>query len=120
MEDKKQAISQWPDKRLVRNCIEYYDRKGLYSVFPIVDIRVIRELFDAGVLDDQSKASPVANKACLVAFTALIAQLHRHSPMFANAKPDTYVRAVLSLLPDLFMEEADVRTLETFIILVGG
>ncbi|PIG81428.1 hypothetical protein AARAC_005698 [Aspergillus arachidicola] len=117
IEEKKQAISQWPDKRLVRNCIEYYDRKGLYSVFPIVDIRVIRELLDAGALDDESTASPVANKACLVAFTALIAQLHRHSPMFTNAKPDTYVRAVLSLLPDLFMEEADVRTLETFIIL---
>ncbi|KAE8420431.1 hypothetical protein BDV36DRAFT_249823 [Aspergillus pseudocaelatus] len=117
IEEKKQATSQWPDKRLVRNCIEYYDRKGLYSVFPIVDIRVVREIFDAGVLDDPSKASPVANKACLVAFTALIAQLHRHSPMFAHAKPDAYVRAVLSLLPDLFMEEADVRTLETFIIL---
>ncbi|KAE8381635.1 hypothetical protein BDV26DRAFT_72033 [Aspergillus bertholletiae] len=117
IEEKKEAIAQWPEKRLVKNCIEYYDRKGLYSVFPVVDIRVIRDLLDAGVLDDPATACPVANKACIVAFTALIAQLHRHSPMFAQAKPDNYVRAVLSLLPALFMEEADVRTLETFIIL---
>ncbi|KAF7586439.1 hypothetical protein BBP40_008902 [Aspergillus hancockii] len=116
-EGRPQPVPKWPEKLLVKQCLDYYSRKGIYSVFPVADTGVFYELLDAGVLDDLETPSRTANKACLVAFTALIAQLHRHSPIFAHAEPDAYIRAVLMLLPNLFMEGADVRTLETFIIL---
>ncbi|KAE8153241.1 hypothetical protein BDV25DRAFT_149908 [Aspergillus avenaceus] len=115
---KQQASPEWPDPLLVKQCVEYYDFKNLYSVFPVVESRVVRELLNEGILDDPGKPTRAANRACLAAFTALIATIHRHKPAFARAEPDVYIRAALATLPDLFMEEPDVRTLEAFILLV--
>ncbi|KAJ5499039.1 hypothetical protein N7453_008090 [Penicillium expansum] len=58
-----------------------------------------------------------ANRACLVAFAAMITQIHRHEQAFAGADPDAYLQAALTLLPEMILEPPDIRTLEAVTIL---
>lgn len=39
---------------------------------------------------------------------------------FADADPDAYVQAVLTLLPELMIDNANLRSLEALILLVSG
>ncbi|GIJ90466.1 hypothetical protein Asppvi_009421 [Aspergillus pseudoviridinutans] len=49
----------------------------------------------------------------------MVTQMHRLDPAFADADPDAYMQTVLTLLPQVLMEEISLRTLETVVILVG-
>ncbi|KAL5336508.1 fungal-specific transcription factor domain-containing protein [Aspergillus crustosus] len=113
----KVITQKWPSKPLVQLCINQFHKTGLYSVFPIVNTEVSQALLDANILDRQKQSMNVAQVACLIVFTALITELHRLEPAFAEADPDAYLRTVLALLPRLMMEEASIRSLETFTIL---
>lgn len=75
-------------------------------------------LLDAGVLS-HPQSTRAANRACLIAFTANITQMHRHDPAFSDAEPDAYAQAALSLLPEVLMETPDLRTLEAVKMLVS-
>ncbi|KAJ6184131.1 hypothetical protein N7519_005432 [Penicillium mononematosum] len=61
--------------------------------------------------------SRAANRACLVAFAAMITHIHRHERAFASADPDAYLQAALTLLPEMLLEPPDLRTLEAVTIL---
>ncbi|GIK07175.1 hypothetical protein Aspvir_002831 [Aspergillus viridinutans] len=47
----------------------------------------------------------------------MVTQMHRLEPEFADSDPDAYMQTVLTLLPRLLMEEINLRTLETAVIL---
>lgn len=94
-------------------------KTGLYSVFPIANVEVLQTLLDQNILDHQTQPTHIANLACLVAFTALVTELHRLEPAFSDTDPDSYLRAALSLLPRLVMEAANLRTLEAFTLIVS-
>lgn len=118
--DPERTTSQkWPSHNLVQTCIHQFVKTGLYSVFPIANVEVLQTLLDQNILDHQTQPTHIANLACLVAFTALVTELHRLEPAFSNTDPDSYLRATLSLLPRLLMETANLRTLETFTIIVS-
>ncbi|PWY81915.1 C6 transcription factor [Aspergillus heteromorphus CBS 117.55] len=115
----KAILPKWPTYQLAQQCLDFYSAEGLYSIFPCIDITaaqgVLKELVaERPNADTQART---AEKACLFAFTAFIAKLHPHLPMFADADPDAYVHAVLTLVPRLILEPADVRTLEALLIL---
>jgi hypothetical protein len=110
---------KWPPKPLVQLCINQFLKTGLYSIFPIANTKVLQALLNDHILDRPHQSTPVANVACLTAFTALITELHRLEPAFSDADPDAYLRTVLALLPQLMMEDASIRSLETFTILVS-
>lgn len=114
----KSTVPQWPPVDLIRRCISHYDASGFYSFFPVADTEALRACLDEIVNKPKSPA-PAANRACLAAFTALITELHRLEPKFADAAPDNYLQAVLATLPQLLIEDATVRTLETIVILVS-
>ncbi|KAL4871734.1 hypothetical protein BDV12DRAFT_206017 [Aspergillus spectabilis] len=108
---------KWPSKPLVQLCINQFLKTGLYSIFPIANTEVLQALLNDHILDHPHQSTPIANVACLTAFTALITELHRLEPSFSDADPDAYLRTVLALLPRLMMEDASIRSLETFTIL---
>ncbi|KAL4880111.1 fungal-specific transcription factor domain-containing protein [Aspergillus karnatakaensis] len=114
---EKVLTQKWPSNALVQLCINEYLRTGLYSVFPIANTEVLQALLDDNILERQRQSTPVANVACVVAFTALITELHRLEPEFSDADPDAYLRAVLALLPQLITEDAGLRTLETITVI---
>ncbi|KAJ6104949.1 hypothetical protein N7486_003638 [Penicillium sp. IBT 16267x] len=113
--NKKHTTSQWPPLDLVQTCIDYYVKSGLYSMFPFADVDALRILLNADVLS-RPQATRAANLACLAAFTANIAQMHRHDPILVHADPDGYAQAALGLIPAILMETPDLRTLEAVII----
>ncbi|KAL4787668.1 fungal-specific transcription factor domain-containing protein [Aspergillus varians] len=117
-DSEKATLQRWPPKHLVQLCINQFVKTGLYSVFPIVNVEVLQTLLDENILGQQSQSTHIANLACLFAFTALITELHRLEPAFSNCDPDSYLRAVLAMLPRLLMENASLRSLETFTIIV--
>ncbi|KAJ5657213.1 transcriptional regulator family: Fungal Specific TF [Penicillium longicatenatum] len=114
--NKRLTTSQWPPRHLVQSCIDYYAKSGLYSMFPFADVEALQILLNADVLS-RPQATRAANIACLAAFTANIAQMHRHEPSLANADPDSYAQAALGLIPAILMETPDLRTLEAVIML---
>lgn len=88
-------------------------------MFPIADTTVLQKLLELGIMENPTEPTHTANRACLVAFTALITELHRLEPAFADADPDAYLQTALGLLPKLLMETPDMRTLETVVIIVS-
>ena len=117
---KKVIGIKWPESALVQRCLEYFERNGLYSIFPIVDVEAVQILLNANVLDQPPNMTRAANRACLVAFAAMITQIHRHERAFAGADPDAYLQAALTLLPEMLLEPPDIRTLESVTILVSS
>lgn len=115
---EKHTTSQWPPPDLVQSCIDYYSKSGLYSMFPFADVNALQVLLDAEVLS-RPQGTRAANLACLAAFTANIAQMHRHDPILAHADPDAYAQAALGIIPAILMETPDLRTLEAVIMLVS-
>jgi len=117
--NKKVVGIKWPSSSLVQQCLEYFDRNGLYSIFPIVDVEAMQILLNANILDQPPHMTRVANRACLVAFAAMVTQIHRHEAAFAGTEPDAYAQAALTLLPEMLLEPPDLRTLEAVTILVS-
>ncbi|KAI9038292.1 uncharacterized protein KD926_010948 [Aspergillus affinis] len=91
VEELRPIPQKWPTPQLIQQCIDHFSRSGFYSVFPIVDTTVLRELLNAGIMDNPTDPTHTANCACLVAFTALVTELHRLEPAFVNADPDAYL-----------------------------
>lgn len=117
---KKVIGIKWPESALVQRCLEYFERNGLYSIFPIVDVEAVQILLNANALDQPPGMTRAANRACLVAFAAMITHIHRHERAFAGADPDAYLQAALTLLPEMLLEPPDIRTLEAVTILVSS
>lgn len=117
---KKVIGIKWPESALVQRCLEHFDKNGLYSIFPIVDAEAVQILLNANVLDQPPNLTRAANRACLVAFAAMITHIHCHEPAFAGADPDAYLQAALTLLPEMLLEPPDIRTLEAVTILVSS
>ncbi|KAJ5812855.1 transcriptional regulator family: Fungal Specific TF, partial [Penicillium robsamsonii] len=115
---KKEIGIKWPKSALVQQCLDYFDKNGLYSIFPIVDVEAVQILLNANVLDRPPNMTRTANRACLVAFAAMITHIHRHERAFAGADPDAYLQAALTLLPEMLLEPPDLRTLEAVTILM--
>ncbi|KAJ5200475.1 transcriptional regulator family: Fungal Specific TF [Penicillium cf. griseofulvum] len=115
---KKVIEIKWPESALVQRCLDYFDKNGLYSIFPIVDVEAVQILLNANVLDRPPNMTRAANRACLVAFAAMITHIHRHERAFASSDPDAYLQAALTLLPAMLLEPPDIRTLEAVTILM--
>ncbi|KAJ5782589.1 transcriptional regulator family: Fungal Specific TF [Penicillium paradoxum] len=115
---KKVIGIKWPESTLVQRCLDYFDANGLYSIFPVVDVEAVQILLNANVLDWPPGMTRVANRACLVAFSAMITSIHRHEPAFGGAEPDAYLQAALTLIPGMLLEPPDIRTLEAVTILM--
>ncbi|GIC93653.1 fungal specific transcription factor domain-containing protein [Aspergillus udagawae] len=111
------VLPKWPPRRLVEASLEYFSSNGLYSIHPVVDIDALTCLLDASDFDDSAIGTNIADRACLAALTAMITRIRRQEPAFADADPDAYVQAVLSVLPQLMMEHTNIRALEALIIL---
>lgn len=119
VEELRTIPQKWLTPQLVQYCLNHFSRTGLYSVFPIVDTAVLQELLNSEIMDNPTGSTNTANRACLVAFTALVTELHRHEPTFANADPDAYLQTAIGLLPKLLMETPGMRTLEAIVIIVS-
>lgn len=113
------VLPKWPSRHLIDASLEYFASNGLYSIHPVVDIDALTCLLDASDFEGYEIGTNVADRACLAALTAMVTRIRRQEPAFADADPDAYVQAVLSVLPQLMMEHTNVRALETLIILVG-
>jgi hypothetical protein len=116
---RKSIGLKWPPSSLVQRCLEYFDRNGLYSIFPIVDVEAMQILLNANTLDQPPSMTRASNRACLTAFAAMITQIHRHENAFAGCDPDAYLQAALTLLPEILLEPPDLRTLEAVTIMVS-
>ncbi|KAL4811478.1 hypothetical protein BDV18DRAFT_9906 [Aspergillus unguis] len=118
LQDSVKATSRkWPPRQLVQLCIDQFVKTGLYSIHPVANAEVLQRLLDENALDHEAEPVQVANLACLVAFTAQVTEMHRLESAFAGSDPDAYLRAALSLVPRLLMEDTSIRTLETFTML---
>ncbi|KAJ5990479.1 hypothetical protein N7522_010686 [Penicillium canescens] len=115
---RKSIGLKWPASALVQRCLEYFDRNGLYSIFPIVDVEAMQILLNANTLDQPPSMTRASNRACLAAFAAMITQIHRHENAFAGSDPDAYMQAALTLLPEVMLEPPDLRTLEAVTIMM--
>ncbi|BCS25694.1 uncharacterized protein APUU_50405S [Aspergillus puulaauensis] len=113
------GIVKWPSARLVRCALHYYKSTGLYSVFPAVDVDEVDRILNSSNFDLEGESIDVASRACLAAFTALVTGLRRDEPVFVaiGADPIAYVRAALTLLPELAMHDTNVRALEALLLL---
>ncbi|KAL3477918.1 hypothetical protein BJX99DRAFT_120762 [Aspergillus californicus] len=116
-QERENYLRKWPSKPLVQLCINQFSKTGLYAVFPIANVKLLQTLIDEDILDTLTQAPRIANLASVIAFTALVTELHRLEPAFSDADPDAYLRTVLALLPRLLMEDVSVRGLETMAIL---
>ncbi|GFF78323.1 hypothetical protein IFM47457_04628 [Aspergillus lentulus] len=111
------VLPKWPPRRLIEASLEYFSSNGLYSIHPVVDIDALTCLLDASDFDGSGVGTSIADRACLAALTAMITRIRRQEPAFADADPDAYVQAVLSVLSQLMVEHTNVRALEALIIL---
>ncbi|KAL4968168.1 uncharacterized protein BDV14DRAFT_206801 [Aspergillus stella-maris] len=113
------VTAKWPSAHLVRCALDYFKETHLYSVFPVVDVEEMARLLDNKDLDLNDGSVGTANRAYLGAFTALVTGLRRHEPVFvaAGADPIANVRAVLSLLPNLVLENSSMKALEALLML---
>ncbi|KAL2860019.1 hypothetical protein BJX68DRAFT_275474 [Aspergillus pseudodeflectus] len=110
-------IQKWPAIDLTKKCIEHYTSQRLYAVFPIAKPSRLQALLDEYSSQPLGKREHTVVKAFLVAFTAFMTQIHRHLPAFADAEPDCYVLAVLSLLPQLILEPRNVEALQAVMVM---
>ncbi|KAJ5103917.1 transcriptional regulator family: Fungal Specific TF [Penicillium argentinense] len=113
---RRSKTVKWPPLSLVQQCVKYYAKCGLYTLFPFADSAALQVLVNADVLN-RPETSRAANRACLAAFTANITQMHRHDPQFRDTDPDAYAHAALTLLPAMLTEPPDLRTLEAIMML---
>jgi hypothetical protein len=113
------VLPKWPPRRLIEASLEYFSSNELYSIHPVVDIDALTCLLDASDFDGYGIGTNIADRACLAALTAMITRIRRQEPAFADADPDAYVQAVLSVLPQLMVEHTNIRALEALIILVS-
>jgi hypothetical protein len=113
------VLPKWPPRRLMESSLEYFSSNGLYSIHPVVDIDALTCLLNALDFDGSGIGTNIADRACLAALTAMITRIRRQEPAFADADPDAYVQAVLSVLPQLMVEHTNIRALEALIILVS-
>lgn len=115
------GIVKWPSARLIRCALDYYKHTGMYSVFPAVDVDEVDRLLNKNNFDLEGESIDVASRACLAAFTALVTGLRRDEPVFVaiGVDPIAYVRAALTLLPDLAMHDTNIRALEALLLLVS-
>ncbi|KAF4227768.1 hypothetical protein CNMCM8980_002215 [Aspergillus fumigatiaffinis] len=111
------VLPKWPPRPLIEASLEYFSSNGLYSIHPVVDIDALTCLLDASDFDGYGIGTNIADRACLAALTAMITRIRRQEPAFADADPDSYVQAVLSVLPQLMVEHTNIRALEALIIL---
>jgi len=114
----RSLMPKWPDIELTRESIDHYANQNLYSVFPAVEpsrLRTLIEEYTSNSLDERKKT---VARALLVAFTAFMTQIHRHLPAFAEAEPDCYIVASLSLLPHLILEPRSIEALQAVMIMV--
>ncbi|KAL4734795.1 hypothetical protein BDV11DRAFT_212467 [Aspergillus similis] len=109
---------KWPSLQLVRVVLEYFKKTHLYSVFPVVDVDEIARILEGDELDLNDRSIDATSRACLGAFTALITGLRRDEPTFvaAGAEPIAHVRAFLTLLPDLALQDRSPRALEALLM----
>ncbi|KAL3435221.1 hypothetical protein BDV09DRAFT_204197 [Aspergillus tetrazonus] len=109
---------KWPSLQLVRSALEYFKKTHLYSVFPVVDVDEIAQIIEDNEHDLNDASIDATSRACLGAFTALITGLRRNEPVFvaAGADPIAHVRAVLTLLPGLVLQDRSPRALETLLM----
>ncbi|GAA89558.1 C6 transcription factor [Aspergillus luchuensis IFO 4308] len=96
----------WPSYALIQKCLDYYAAKGMYSMFPVVDVPASQAVLEALVSGHTDPPPTTAEKAHLFAFAAFITKQHQHQPQFADTDPDAYVQAVLTLVPKLMLELA--------------
>ncbi|KAB8209522.1 hypothetical protein BDV34DRAFT_16899 [Aspergillus parasiticus] len=110
-------VPKWPPQSLIQRSIEYFSRNRLYSIFPAVDFENTPVHLDPKALGNPDSTTSPANYACLVALTALVTRIRGDDMAFADADPDAYVQAVLTLLPELMIDNANLRSLEALILL---
>ncbi|RDW76329.1 fungal specific transcription factor domain-containing protein [Aspergillus mulundensis] len=86
---------------------------------PVVDVHEMARILDVSELDLSDDTLDVSTRACLGAFTALITGLRRDEPAFvaAAADPIANARAVLTLLPDLALQDTNIRALEALLMI---
>ncbi|KAL3490282.1 C6 transcription factor [Aspergillus germanicus] len=113
----RMLIPKWPDTQLIKKSIEHYASQHLYAVFPIAKPIRLQALFSEYTSQSLDQREHTVVKAFLVAFTAFMTQIHRHLPAFADAEPDCYILAALSLLPHLILEPRNVEGLEAVMIM---
>ncbi|KAE8404753.1 hypothetical protein BDV37DRAFT_271202 [Aspergillus pseudonomiae] len=111
-------VPKWPPQSLIQRSIEYFAKNRLYSIFPAVDLENTPIHLDSKALGNPDSTTSPANYACLVALTALITRIRGNDLAFADADPDAYVQAVLTLLPELIIDNANIRSLEALTLLV--
>ncbi|PIG79704.1 C6 transcription factor, partial [Aspergillus arachidicola] len=110
-------VPKWPPQSLIQRSIEYFSKNRLYSIFPAVDLENAPVHLDPKALGNPDSTTSPANYACLVALTALVTRIRGDDMAFADADPDAYVQAVLTLLPELMIDNANLRSLEALILL---
>ncbi|KAL4809700.1 hypothetical protein BDV18DRAFT_132622 [Aspergillus unguis] len=112
------VTARWPSHHLVQCALDYFKSTHFYSVFPAIDVDEVARLLEVSP-DLSDDSLDVASRACLGAFTALVTGLRRHEPVFvaAGADPIAHVRAVLTLLPELAMQDTNIRALEALVLL---
>ncbi|RHZ66393.1 hypothetical protein CDV55_100206, partial [Aspergillus turcosus] len=111
------VLPKWPPRRLIESSLEYFSSNRLYSIHPVVDIDALTYLLNTSDHDGSGVGTNVADRACLAALTAMITRIRRQEAAFADADPDAYVQAVLSVVPQLMMEHTNVRAIEALIII---
>ncbi len=92
--------------------------ENLYSVFPMVLPSTLLSSFDEYCTNSRDEKWQIIAQARFVSFTAFITQIHRHHPDFADAEPDSYIQAALTLLPYLILASNCTEALEAILIIV--
>ncbi|KAE8380973.1 hypothetical protein BDV26DRAFT_279105 [Aspergillus bertholletiae] len=110
-------VPKWPPQSLIQRSIEYYSKNRLYSIFPAVDLENTAIHLDPKAFDNPDSTTRPANYACLVALTALVTRIRGDDLAFADADPDAYVQAALTLLPELIIDNSNLRSLEALALL---
>ncbi|KAL3454251.1 fungal-specific transcription factor domain-containing protein [Aspergillus insuetus] len=108
---------KWPDIQLIQKCIDHYISQHLYAVFPIAKANRLHHLLDDYTSQSPGQREHTVVRAFMVGFTAFMTQIHRHLPAFADAEPDCYILATLSLLPQLILETRNVEALQAAMIM---
>ncbi|KAL4781526.1 hypothetical protein BJX76DRAFT_350090 [Aspergillus varians] len=113
------VAAKWPSVQLARCALDYYKENQLYSVFPAVDVDELSPVLDTGDLYLDAGSIDVASRACLTALTAFVTGLRRDEPIFiaAGADPIAHLRAAFTLLPELTMQDNNLRALEALMLL---
>ncbi|KAL4888467.1 fungal-specific transcription factor domain-containing protein [Aspergillus ambiguus] len=113
----KVVSPKWPKNELIQRSIKYFSDENLYSIFPVVEPHTLPDIFNQYLSSSTDPRTRTAVTACLVSLTALITKMFGHQPIFADADPDAYVQASLTLLPQIITDPDNLRTLESLLLL---